>query len=164
MELVTPGIGLVFWTVLIFLLLLFLLRKFAWKPINNAVKNREESIRSALEAADVAKEEMKQLQADNEKIIKEARAERDQMMKEAKQVKETIISEAREKADIEARKMIEIARMNIQNEKASAISEIKKQVAKLSVDIAESILREELKDDKKRKELVDKLLEDIKLN
>lgn len=164
MDLVTPGIGLIFWTVIIFGILLFLLKKYAWKPITNAVKTREESIRSALKAADTAKEEMQQLQADNEKILKEARGERDALMKEARDVKETIISEAKQKAEAEAKKLIKNARQSIENEKASAISEIKKQVAKLSVEIAETILREELKEDKKRSELVGKLLDDIKLN
>lgn len=164
MDLVTPGIGLVFWTIVIFSILLFLLKKFAWKPISNAVKNREESIRSALKAADKAKEEMQQLQTDNQKIIKEARGERDLMLKEAKEVKETIISEAKDKAEIEAKKLIEIARINIESEKSSAISEIKEQVAKLSVEIAETLLREQLKDDKTRAKLMDKLLDDIKLN
>ena len=164
MDLVTPGIGLVFWTIVIFSILLFLLKKFAWKPINNAVKNREESIRAALKAADKAKEEMQQLQTDNQKIIKEARGERDLMLKEAKEVKETIISEAKGRAEIEAKKLIEIARLNIESEKSSAISEIKEQVAKLSVEIAETLLREQLKDDNTRAKLMDKLLDDIKLN
>lgn len=164
MDLVTPGIGLIFWTIIIFSILLFLLRKFAWKPINNAVKSREESIRSALMAAEEAKEEMKELKADNERILKEARNERDLMMKEAKDVKEKIIAEAKGKAESEAKKMIEMARMSIQNEKASAISDIKKQVAKLSVEIAGTILREELKEDKTRKDLIDKLLDDVTLN
>ena len=120
MDLVTPGIGLIFWTTIIFSILLFLLKKFAWKPINNAVKNREESIKAALSAADKAKDEMLLLQADNEKIIKEARNERDLMMKEAKELKEAIISEAKEKAEMEGKKLIEQARKSIQNEKSSA--------------------------------------------
>ena len=164
MELVTPGIGLVFWTIVIFSILLFLLKKFAWKPINNAVKNREESIRAALKAADKATEEMKKLQVDNQKIIKEARGERDLMLKEAKEVKETIISEAKGKAELEAKKLIETARLNIQSEKSSAINEIKEQVAILSVEIAEKLLRDQLKDDKTRAALMDKLLDDINLN
>ncbi len=164
MDLVTPGIGVIFWTVLIFSILLFLLGKFAWKPINNAIKNREDSIRSALVSADTAKEEMRKLQADNERIMKEARAERDNIMKEAREVKDAIIAEAREKADAEAKKLIENARKNIENEKASAINDIRKQVAKLSVDVAEAILRAELSDDKNRKKLVDRLVDDIKLN
>jgi len=164
MDLVTPGIGLLFWTVVIFSILLYVLRKFAWNPINNAVKNREDSIRSALKAADKAKKEMEKLQQENERIMKQARDERDVIMKEARDVKEKIISEAKDKADSEAKKLIELARLNIQNEKASAIAEIKEQVAKLSVEIAEKILREKLKDRKEGKELVDKLLKDVKLN
>ncbi|MCK4920813.1 MAG: F0F1 ATP synthase subunit B [Bacteroidales bacterium] len=164
MDLVTPGIGLIFWTTIIFSILLFLLKKFAWKPINNAVKNREESIKAALSAADKAKDEMLLLQADNEKIIKEARNERDLMMKEAKELKEAIISEAKEKAEMEGKKLIEQARKSIQNEKSSAINEIKEQVAQLSVEIAEKILREELDNDQQQKALMNKLLDDIKLN
>lgn len=164
MDLVTPGIGLIFWTVIVFSILLFVLRKFAWNPINNAVKNRENSIRSALLAADKAKKDMEKLQADNERIMKEAREEKNAIMKEAKDVKDIIINDAKEKADSEAKKLIELAQLNIQNEKASAITEIKEQVAKLSVEIAEKILREKLKEDKDNRELVDKLLKDIKLN
>lgn len=164
MDLVTPGIGLIFWTTIIFLILLFLLKKFAWTPINNAVKNREESIKAALSAADKAKDEMLLLQADNEKIIKEARNERDMMMREAKEVKEIIIGEAKEIAEKEAKKLIELARKNIQIEKSSAINEIKEEVAILSVEIAEKILREKLGNDQQQKALIDKLLDDIKLN
>lgn len=164
MDLVTPGIGLIVWTVIIFSILLFVLWKFAWNPINNAVQTREESIRSALKAADKAREEIQKLQETNEKIMKEARKERELIMKEAKDVKEKIIAEAREKADADAKKLIEMARHSIQNEKIGAINEIKQEVARLSVEIAEKILREKLKDEKEGKELVEKLLKDIKLN
>jgi F-type H+-transporting ATPase subunit b len=159
-----PAIGLIFWTVIIFSLLLILLRKFAWKPINNAVKNREDSIRAALEAADKAKEEMEKLTADNEKVMQEARHERDLLMKEARVVKEKIIGEAKQKADVEAKNLIEQARISIQNEKISAINDIKDQVALLSVEIAEKIIREKLANDKDRKDLINKLLDDVKLN
>jgi len=164
MDLVTPGLGLIFWTVVIFSILLFILRKYAWKPIHNAVKNREDSIRSALLAADRAKKEMEKLQADNERIMKEAKKERDGVMKEARDVKAKIITEAKEQAELEAKKLIEIARLNINNEKAAAITEIKEQVARLSIDIAEKILREKLKNEKESQELIQKLLKDIKLN
>lgn len=164
MDLLTPGIGLIFWTVIIFSVLLLILRKFAWKPINNAVRNREDSIRSALKAADKARKEMEKLKADNEKIIKQAKEERDVIMKDARDVKDKIISEAKVTADREAKKLIEVARLNIQNEKSAAITEIKKQVATLSVDIAEKILREKLKDKEESQKLVDKLMKDIKLN
>jgi len=164
MSLTEPGIGLIFWTIIIFSILLFLLKKFAWKPINNAVKNREESIKSALEAAEKAKEEMKKLSADNEKIMKEAREEKDSLLKEAREVKEKIINEAKDKASAEAQKLIESARLSIKNEKQAAISDIKDQIARLSVEVAEKIIREKLGDDKNQKELIDRLLDDIKMN
>ncbi len=164
MDLVTPGIGLLFWTTLIFFLLLLILRLFAWKPILNAIKNREVSIKSALESAEKAKEDMKKLLAKNEEILQAARGERDLMMKEAKEVKEKIINEAKEKAAQEANRLIQLARQNIQNEKTTAINELRQQVANLSVDIAEKILREKLAGDKEKKALINKLLDDIKLN
>jgi F-type H+-transporting ATPase subunit b len=164
MDLVTPGIGLVVWTVVVFIILLTLLRLLAWKPILNAVKNREESIRSALKSADKAREEMRSLKADNEKILAEARAGRDAILKEARDVRERIIDEAKGKADAEARKLIEQARQNIQNEKDAAIGDLREQVAKLSVEIAAKILREKLSDDKESNALIDRLIKDIKLN
>ncbi len=164
MDLIKPGIGLIFWTVIIFSILLFVLKKFAWNPINNAVKNREESIRSALKAADNAKEEMEQLRKENERNLLKARQEQDKIMKEGREVKDKIIAEAKEKAEQEAKKTIEIARQSIENEKKSALNEIKNQIAVFSVEIAEKILREKLQDQKEGKKLVDKLLDDIKLN
>jgi F-type H+-transporting ATPase subunit b len=164
MDLVTPGIGLIVWTVVVFVILLSLLRLLAWKPILNAVKNREESIRAALKSADKAREEMRSLKADNEKILAEARAGRDEILKEARDVRERIIDEAKGKADAEARKLIEQARQNIQNEKDAAIGDLREQVAKLSVEIAGKILREKLSDDKESNALIDRLIKDIKLN
>jgi F-type H+-transporting ATPase subunit b len=146
------------------LLLLLLLRMFAWKPILNAVKNREVSIKSALESAEKAKEDMKKLLAKNEEILKEAKGERDLMMKEAKEVKEKIISDAKEKAVLETNKLLELARQNIRSEKASAINELRQQVANLSVEIAEKILREKLAGDKEKKDLITRLIDDIKIN
>ncbi|MCK4747510.1 MAG: F0F1 ATP synthase subunit B [Bacteroidales bacterium] len=164
MALVTPDIGTIFWMLLMFITLLVILKKFAWKPILSALENREKSIEDSLRSADRAREEMVQLKADNEKILADARLERDGMLKESRQTSEIILSEAREKAVEEGRRLIEAARVQIDNEKSSAMSEIRKQIADLSVDIAEKILREKLKDDKQQKELVDKLLQDIKLN
>lgn len=164
MDLLTPGLGVIVWTVIIFSILLFMLRKFAWNPINNALKTREQSIRSALNAANKAREDIKKLQVENERILKEARIEREEIMKEARAVKEKIIAEAREKADSEGKKMIENARISIQNEKESAISDIKLQITNLSIEISEIILREKLKDENEGKALVEKLLKDIKLN
>jgi F-type H+-transporting ATPase subunit b len=164
MGLVTPDIGLIFWSTLFFLILLLILGRFAWPAILTAVKARNESIRKALDAAEMAKKEMEQLKADNEKIIAEARAERDAMLKEAKQVKEKLIAEAREKAEEEAKKLIRNARESIQAEKTAAISDMKAQMASLSVDIAEKILRKKLEDSKAQKELVDKLINEADLN
>lgn len=164
MDLVTPDIGMIFWSTLFFLVLLFVLGKFAWPAILTAVKARNESIRKALDAAEGAKEEMAQLQADNEKILSEAKAERDALMKEAKDLKEQIIAEAKEQAGIEAKKMIQQARESIRSEKAAAISDLKQQVAGLSVQIAEKILRDKLKESKAQKELVDKIIKEADLN
>jgi len=164
MDLVTPGIGMIFWSTLFFLVLLFILGKFAWPAILTAVKARNESIRNALNAANKAKEEMAQLQADNEKILAEAKAERDNLLKEAKQVKEKLIADAKEKATEEANKLVRNAREAIRTEKAAALNEMKEQMTHLSVDIAEKILKAKLGDDKAQKELVDKLINEADLN
>jgi F-type H+-transporting ATPase subunit b len=164
MDLVTPGIGMIFWSTLFFLVLLFVLGKFAWPAILTAVKARNESILKALDAAEKAKEEMSKLQADNEKILKEAKAERDAMLKEAKQLKEQMISEAKEKATEEAKKLVQGAREAIQAEKSAAINDMKSQLASLSVDIAEKILRSKLDNDKAQKELVSNLINEADLN
>jgi len=164
MDLVTPGIGMIFWSTLFFLILLFILGRFAWPAILAAVYARNESIRKALDAADKAREEMAQLQADNEKILAEAKSERDAMMKEARDVKDNIINEAKEKASLEASKLLKNAKEEIQNEKRAAISEMKQQMAILSIDIAEKIIRSKLRDDKAQKDLVNKLVDDIDLN
>ena len=133
MNLVTPDIGQMFWATLIFLMLLILLKKFAWKPIMNAVKEREEKIKGALESAEEVKQEMEKLKADNEVIIKEARTERNKLLSEAREVKEKMIGDAKMQANEEAKKIIETARLNIQSEKDAAISDLKKQVALLSI-------------------------------
>lgn len=164
MDLVTPGIGMIFWSTLFFLVLLFILGKFAWPAILTAVKARNESIRNALAAADRAKEEMAQLQADNEKILAEAKAERDAMMREAKTMKDKLIAEAKEKATQEADKLVKNAKESIQREKAAALNDMKEQMAILSVDIAEKILRMKLEESKAQKELVDKLINEADLN
>lgn len=164
MDLVTPGIGLMFWATFTFLLLLILLRKFAWKPILSMVKEREKSIEEALSAAQKAKEQMETLTANNEKIIIEARIERDQMLKEAREIKDKIIGEAADAAKEEGRKLLEQARQNIELEKTAAIVEIKNQVANLSVEIAEKILKKELSSDAKQKEYIETLIKGAKLN
>lgn len=164
MDLVTPEIGLIFWTGLSFLILLFILRKFAWKPILNSVQSREDSINEALEAAEAAKTEMQNLTADNERILKEARAERDGLLKEAREIKAKMIADAKDEAKVAADKMIEQAQAAIESEKKAAVAELKSQVATLSVDIAEKVVRAELADSGKQQKLVEDLLGDAALN
>tara|TARA_B100000524_G_scaffold317845_1_gene197064 strand:- start:692 stop:1186 length:495 start_codon:yes stop_codon:yes gene_type:complete len=164
MDLVTPGFGLIFWTSIVFIILLVLLKRMAWTPILNNVDARNKSIEEALEAAKNARDEMSNLKADNDRILKEARAERDEMLKEARELKANIISEAKNAAKDEADKMIASAKVVIENEKAGAISELKNTVGSLSVDIAEKVLRAELKDVDKQNAFIADMLKDIKLN
>ncbi len=164
MDLVKPAIGLIFWMTLSFGIVLFILGKFAWKPILKALKDREGSIQDALDTAKRTKEEMAALKSDNEKLLNQARAERDLMLKEARDTKDAIIAEAKNKATIEANKMIKSAREAINTEKMAAIAELKSQVATLSVEIAEKILRHELANDDKQKALMADLLKDVNMN
>ena len=164
MELVTPEIGLIFWSTLSFLLLLFILRKFAWKPILKAVGDREEGIKNALATAENARKEMQNLTADNERILKEARTERDGLLKEAREIKENIISEAKDEAQQQAEKVIKQAKATIQAEKQAAIADLKNQVAELSIGIAEKVVRQELSDKDKQIELVEKMLKEVTIN
>jgi F-type H+-transporting ATPase subunit b len=161
MELVTPGLGLIFWQTITFLVVLFLLSKFAWKPIMSSLKEREETIEGALRAAEQAKSEMMKLKADNEKLLNEARAERDSMMKKAQQTAEAIIEEAKEKASTESSKIVENARLAINAERQAAIQDIKKQVASLSIEIAEKILRNQLREERAQRELVNQLVNEV---
>jgi F-type H+-transporting ATPase subunit b len=163
-SLITPGIGLIFWTTVVFLILLVLLGKFAWKPILNAIKTREESIQNALSSADKALNDMRELQSNNEKILNQARGERDVLLKEARETKDAIIAEAKQKAQADVDRMMATAREQIVNEKNAAVAELKNQVAVLSIEIAEKILKSELANDDKQKALVSTLTNDIKLN
>jgi F-type H+-transporting ATPase subunit b len=158
------SIGLFVWQTVLFLALLFLLRKYAWKPILSAVEEREEGIKSALDAADNAKKEMEALNADNERILREAKAERDAILKEAREIKDGIIAEAKAQATVGADKVMSSAREQINNEKMAAITELKNQVADLSIDIAEKILKSELKDNTKQKEIVKNALKEAALS
>jgi len=164
MDLVMPQLGLIFWMVVTFLTALFILKKYAWKPILKALSEREQNIEEALNTARRAKEEMAALKADNERLITEARAERDKMLREARDIKDGIIAEAKTKAQQEANKVLAQARETINTEKMAAIVELKNQVAAMSVDIAEKILRHELSQDEKQKALMQNLIKDISLN
>ena len=158
MQLVTPAIGLMFWTVVIFILLLVILKKFAWKPILKAVDDRNNSITEALSSAEKAKAEMEQLSANNEKILQEARIERDSIIKEARAIKENTISEAKSKASSEAEKIILSAKEQISNEKMKAMIELKNEIADISIQMAEKIIKSELKDGKSQKKLIEETL------
>lgn len=163
-ALTTPSIGLIFWTTIVFLLLLFILTKFAWKPILSAVKSREQKIEDALKEAEKAREEIKKLQADNEKLLQQARLEYDNIIKEAREIKEKMISDAKAQAQKEAQKILTSAHESINAQKNAAIAEIKQQVATLSIEIASKILKKELSNPDAQKQLVKQMLEEVSLN
>jgi len=156
--------GLFFWQVLIFVGLILLLKKFAWKPILDAVNDREEGIKNALLAAENAKKDMQNLKADNEKLLAEARAERDLMLKEAREIKEKMIADAKSEAQTQGEKMIDQAKASIESEKNAAMAELKNQVSSLSLEIAEKLLKDELSNKEAQTKLVEKMLGDAKLN
>ena len=164
MDLITPGFGLIFWMTIVFLALVFVLSKFAWKPMLNAVKERESSIADSLAAAEKAKDEMAKLTADNEKLLEEARLERDKIIKEALATANSLKDEAKEDASKISAKMIEDAKQVINTEKQAALTEMKNQVASLSVEIAERLLRKNLSDDPSQKSLVDQYVKDLNIN
>jgi F-type H+-transporting ATPase subunit b len=164
MSLITPEFGLLFWQTLIFLILLLLLAKFAWKPILNSLKEREDSIDQALKMAEQAKLEMQSLKAGNEKLLADARHERDQMLKEGQAMAAQFVEQAKTTASDEANRITQQAREAIQQEKNAALAEVKNTAAQLSVDIAERILRRELTDPTAQQQLVDEYLKDVKLN
>lgn len=164
MELVTPGIGLIFWQLVTFIIVLFLLSKFAWKPIMNALRERETSIENALSAAEKAKLEMQGLKAENEKLLAEARMERDKILKEASDAANALVETAKQKANEEGSRMIAQARESIENEKRAAITEVKNMAAALSVDIAERILRKELSNPQAQQELAKEYINEVTLN
>lgn len=164
MDLLTPDFGLIVWQILIFLVVLFVLSKFAWKPMINGLNERENSIEEALFSAEKAKNEMAQLKADNEKLLAEARRERDQILKDATAAANKLREEAREQASQDGARIVAEAKASIDMQKNAALAEVKDQVAKLSVQIAEKILREKLSDDKAQKEYVSKLVKDINVN
>ncbi len=164
MELITPGIGLLFWMLVMFSIVLFILKKFAWKPILKALKDRETSIRDALMSADTAKKEMEKLKADNQVVMAEARAEKEKIVQEARQIREKIIGDAKNEATEEAKKLLKSARIDIENEKDAAIQEVKNKVAELSIEIAEKILREKLADTAEQKTMIDRLVREVMPN
>ena len=157
------SLGLFFWQSLIFMGLLFMLRKFAWKPILDAVNDRETSIKDALASAEAARDEMKNLQSDNQRILKEARAEKESLLKEARATRSELINNAKEEAKEEAQKILSQAQNAIQSEKRAAVKELKEQVGSIAMEIAEKVLQKELENKDRQLELVDQLLQDTKL-
>ncbi len=164
MQLLTPGVGLIFWTTIVFVLLVILLAKFAWKPIINSLHERERSIQDALDTAEKARHEMSQLKADNEKLLQEARMERERILREAREVSAKLKEEAEADARRASDKIVEDARAAINIEKQAALKEVKVQVAMFSLEIAEKLIKKNLSDDKSQKELVDTYLKDLKVN
>ncbi len=156
--------GLFFWQIVLFIVLLLVLRKYAWNPILTALNDREEGIKNALDEADKARQEMAELKSSNETILKEARSERENMMKEARTMKNSMIAEAKDEAKTQADKIIEQAKVAIETEKKSAIDDLKNQVAELSVGIAEKVLKDELSNKDKQIKLIDKMLDEATLN
>ena len=164
MDLVTPDIGLIFWTTVSFAILYFILAKFAWKPILGAVNEREKSIKDALSAAEKAKEEMVNLKADNEKILNEAKLQRESLLKEAREIKSKIIADAEIQATEKANKLIDAAKTAIENEKSAAMKELQNTVVDLSFNIAEKLLTKELDNKEKQLENIQDILDKTKLN
>jgi len=164
MQLLTPGVGLIIWQIIVFTLLLILLAKLAWKPIINSLKERERSIQEALDTAEKARHEMSQLKSDNEKLLAEAREERDRIMREAREVSNKMRDEARHEAKKTADKIVDDARAAINIEKQAALKEVKVQVAMFSLEIAEKLMKKNLSGDKAQKELVETYVKELKTN
>ena len=164
MELVTPSIGLLFWSALAFFILLFVLGKFAWKPNTQALKEREDSIDEALKSAEVARLQLESLKTDNQRLLNEARVERDKLLKEANEIKDQILAKAKSDAKSEGDKMISAAKEAIEMEKVNAMNQLKTQVANLTVDLAEKILRKKMEDRSQQEVFVNDSLKNITLN
>ena len=164
MELVLPGIGLIFWMTLSFLILAFILGKFGWPVIVQALDKRETKISEALELAEKTREEMKALQANNEQLLREAKEERDAILAEARKVSQKMYDEAKEKANEEAQRILTSAKENIHYEQMKAIAEVRNTIAELSLEIAGKVLSEEMKENGRHADYVNRLVDEIKLN
>jgi F-type H+-transporting ATPase subunit b len=164
MELLTPALGLFFWTLVIFTIVFLVLKKFAWKPILKGLKDREEFIDNSLQAADKARKDMELLSADNEKLLNEARLERDKVLKEAKEIGDNLIAQAKNKADVEGQRLIANAQDAINKEKEAAKAEIKDLVASLSIEMAEKILKKKFDNPAEQEQLVKDYLQNATLN
>ncbi|MBS1599361.1 MAG: F0F1 ATP synthase subunit B [Bacteroidetes bacterium] len=164
MQLLTPDLGLFFWNLLAFLVVFFLLKKFAWKPILQSLKTREEGIADALATAEKVKAEMAQLKNENEALLAKAREERAQLLKEARDTKDKIINEAKEQAKLEASKIISDAQAAIETQKMAALTDVKNQVGNMVIEISEKILRRELSAKSEQEKYITQLANEVKLN
>lgn len=164
LNLITPELGLIFWQIVVFVILLWVLGKFAWKPILNALREREKSIEDALVAAEKARAEVAKISADNERLLQQARAEKEEILKKAQQTARELVEEAKENAKREADRIIAEARLQVEAERKAFVNEMKKEVAKLSLQIAEKLLRKELSDDENQRLLAEKLINEISPN
>lgn len=163
-ALTTPSVGLIFWTTIVFVVLLFILTKYAWKPILSAIKSREQRIEEALKEAEKAREEIQKLKSDNEKLLQQARMEADHIIKEARETKEKILAEAKIEAQKQAQQILKSANETIEAQKSAAIAQIKQEIASLSISIASKILKKELSNTDTQKQLAKQILEEIPLN
>lgn len=163
-PLLTPSLGLIFWMTLIFLSVFFILRKFAWKPILSALSEREQDIEGALKMAEETRAEMAKLKADNDNLLTEARKQRDIIIKEAKEVADKLVAESKSNAVIEANKVMQSARESLAQERTAMMAQIRTEVAALSLEIAEKVIRKELSDTKSQQTFVSDLIADAKLN
>ncbi|GAA4401367.1 F0F1 ATP synthase subunit B [Nibrella viscosa] len=164
MDLLTPDIGLLFWQLVVFLILLFVLTRFAWKPIAQSLKEREDNIQSALDLAEKTRTEMAQLKSDNEKLLAQARIERDAILRGAKETADKMVADAHVKAQAEGQRMLEQAREAMNTERHAMMAQVKKEVVALSLDIAEKVLRKELSDKSAQEQLVQNLVAESNLN
>lgn len=164
MELITPALGLFVWTLVAFIIVFLILKKFAWKPILNMLSERETGIATAISSAEKVKLEMSEMKAENERLLQDAREERSLMLKEAKETKDRIINEAKEQAKVEANKIMEDARLQIENKKNAALTEVKNEIGNMAVAVAEKMLRKELDPAQKQADYINMLASEIKLN
>ena len=164
MELLTPGFGLILWTLLAFLIVFFILKKFAWKPILSSLKEREDGIADAISTADKVKAEMAQLKSDNEALLVKAREERAAMVKEAKETADTMLANAKEKAKAEYDRIVADAQQAIQQQKNAALVDVKNQAGRLVIEVAEKVLRRELANKGEQEKYISDLTDAVKMN
>lgn len=164
MDLLTPSFGLIFWTVIVFLIVFFILKKFAWKPILTTLEDREKGIADSISSAERIKAEMSQLKSEHVQILAEAREERSKILKEAKEAKDQIINEAKEQAKAEARKIMNEAQVSINHQKQAALTDVKNQMGNLVVEVSEKILHRELSDKNQQQQYIQELIGSVKLN